>query len=90
MTTIYLLQNDVLLTTNNGFDKFMKPLIPFEEYLEDCCFVDKETFFDLLKEIYNDEIKKLPFHMKSKAVSIIVDWKKNYTEKRNKYLNSLK
>ena len=87
--TMYFIQNDILYTTNNGKDNNIKPYIPFEEFLEDCCWMKQEHFNELLKEIYDTEVKYMPQHFKSKAVAIIVDWRKNFKLKKEKFINSL-
>ena len=49
--TIWCIHNNVLHTTNNGFDSDENPIIPFLEFLQDVTqAVNKENFInDMLK-----------------------------------------
>ena len=89
MLASYILKDDTIYTSNNGCDNKKNPYIPLEEFLEDCCWVDEKTFMGLIDDMYQKEIKFLPFNLKSKAVPIIVDWKKNFNAKKEKFIQSL-
>jgi hypothetical protein len=76
---MWIVKNNILHTTNNGFDKMTKPLITFDEFLLDICILPQSHFNSMVKDLYEREISKLPTHMKSQAVATIVEYRKNYT-----------
>lgn len=88
-TRTFFLSNNTLYTSNYGFDCKENPFIPLNEYIEDICLVDKEQFLKFLKDI-QEELKYLPFHMKSVGISVLVDWRKNYDKYREKHLKNVK
>jgi hypothetical protein len=75
---MWIMKGDVLMTTNFGFDKDKKPLISFDDFLLDICILNKNTFIDMTKDMYNDELSKLPKHMKEHAIASLVKYRKNY------------
>ena len=81
--SIWCIKNGVLYTTNNGFDKNEKPIIPFLEFLQDVAQVDNKDLFikltnDMVKN--DEEIKLLPKHMYMMALKDIALFRKNYDE----------
>ncbi len=36
MTKIWMINNGIIYTSNNGYDKLVNPTIPLGEFLEDC------------------------------------------------------
>ena len=74
--SMWIMKNNVLHTTNHGFDKTIRPLISFDEFLLDICIVPQNQFNSLVKDMYEKEISKLPTHMKSQAVATIVRYRK--------------
>ena len=81
--SIWCIKNGVLYTTNSGFDKNEKPIIPFLEFLQDIAQVDnKDLFIKLTNDmVKNDkEIKLLPKHMYMMSLKDIALFRKNYDE----------
>ena len=82
---IYMINDGVLYTNNNGYDKLIKPMIPLSEFLEDCHFL---STFKEFKEMTDDMIKKeidlLPKHMKDMALNDIKNSHRLYLEKQRK------
>lgn len=87
---LWTVMNETLYTSNGGPDCFENPLIPFDEFLEDISLVGKNEFTKLVKELYTDEISKLPYHMKVMAVEVMVDWRKNFDVKQKNYMKKIK
>ena len=82
---IYMINDGVLYTNNNGYDKLIIPMIPLSEFLEDCHFL---STFKEFKEMTDDMIKKeidlLPKHMKDMALNDIKNSHRLYLEKQRK------
>jgi hypothetical protein len=76
--SMWTVKNNILYTSNHGFDKMTKPLISFDEFLLDMCIIPQSKFNFLVKDLYEKEISKLPTHMKSQAVATIVKYRKDY------------
>jgi hypothetical protein len=86
MPKIYLMDNNILMANNNGWDKDKIPFVPFDEWLGDCSWQPENAFKTMCRDIMDDEVKILPKHMKKEAIKIIVDWLKNFDDKRRSYL----
>ena len=89
--TIYLLQNGVVMVTNNGNDSKDKPYISFDDYLVDifngCKItqVDPYPLFNVLVgEMITKEIKNLPREMYLKCMDGILKFIKQDNEKNKK------
>ena len=76
--TIYIVKNDILYTSNYGFEKSEPPIIKFDEFLLDCCGLPFEQFIFLTEDMYRKEIIQLPLHMKILAVASLVKFKNKY------------
>ena len=85
--SMWIIKNNILHTTNHGFDKTLRPLISFDEFLLDICIVSPNKFKILVKDMYDKEISKLPNHMKAEAVATIVKYRKNYAYYQGKHKN---
>ena len=86
--SMWVMKNEILHTTNHGFDTIQRPLISFDEFLLDVCIVPQNQFNFLVKDMYEKEISKLPVHMKSQAVATIVKYRKNYAFYQARHRNS--
>lgn len=85
MPSMWVIKNNILYTTNNGYDKMKTPLIPLSEFLEDCSWVSTFKIFNkLVNDMIKDEIECLPPHMKVLALNDIKIAKQNYLEKLKK------
>ena len=83
MPNIWCKINGVLHTTNNGYDKNEKPIIPFLEFLQDIAQIgSKDKFIQITDDfIKNDvELKLLPKHMYIMVLKDISLFRKNYDE----------
>ena len=82
---MWMINNGILYTSNNGYDRLKTPTIPFSEFLEDCFGV--RTFVEFNCDV-NDMIKKeinfLPKHMKDLALNDIKNAKRAYLENARK------
>ncbi len=79
--TMWIMKEGVLHTTNNGWDRNEKPMIPFAEYLQDVAQIgNKQLFMNMTSQLYKDEVSKLPEDMKRQGVSTIVAFCRNYDE----------
>ena len=76
--SMWIMKNNILHTTNHGFDRILRPLISFDEFLLDICILPQNQFNSGVKDLYEKEISKLPVHMKSQAVATIVKYRKDY------------
>lgn len=77
----YNLEGGCLMTSNNGYDKEEKPMIPFGEFLQDVAQIDnKREFIRLVNNMIDTEIKYLPDPMKSIALKTIEEFKENYDD----------
>ena len=83
-TRIWLIKNNVLITTNFGEDNKETPLITFAEYLQDLSqMVNKKTFIELTKFMIiedKDDLLKMPKHMKLHYFKVIKDFRDNFDE----------
>ena len=86
--SMWIMKNNILHTTNHGFDKTLRPLISFDEFLLDICIIPQNQFNSAVKDMYEKEISKLSTHMKSQAVATIVKYRKNYAFYQAKHRNS--
>ena len=83
MPNVWCIINGVLHTTNNGYDKNEKPIIPFLEFLQDIAQIgSKDKFIQITDDfIKNDvELKLLPKHMYIMVLKDISLFRKNYDE----------
>ena len=72
MESIWTIHKNILMTSNNGYDRKERPQIPFAEYLLDVDRVDNEIIIArCIKELITTEINKLPTHMKNNALATI-------------------
>ena len=85
---MWIMKHDVLHTTNHGFDNMAKPLVNFDEFLLDICIIPQNQLNSLVKDMYEKEMSKLQSHMKSKAVSTIVEYRKKYAFYQEKHNNT--
>ena len=81
--TIWCIHNNVLHTTNNGFDSDEYPIIPFLEFLQDVAQVGNKEYFikltnDMLKN--DEDIKLLPKKMFMMLLKDISLFRANYDE----------
>ena len=81
--TIWCIHNNVLHTTNNGFDSDEYPIIPFLEFLQDIAQVGNKEYFikltnDMLKN--DEDIKLLPKKMFMMLLKDISLFRANYDE----------
>ena len=80
----YNLEEGCLMTSNNGYDKEEKPMIPFGEFLQDVAQIDnRRTFIRLVDNMIETEIKYLPDPIKSIALKTIEEFKENYDNWKN-------
>ena len=87
---MFLMIDNVLHTSNYGYDRVENPFIPFDEYIQDICVAPKDMFMRMLKEISRDEVSMMPSHMKAQAVKILVDWRQNYDVKKANHIKNIK
>ena len=82
MSCIWIVNNDVSYTANNGHDKLLKPIIPYSEFLKDCfCVSTFVEFYKIINDMIEKEIKLFPKHMKDMALNDIKKAKRAYLEK---------
>ena len=85
MPVVWLINDGVLYTSNNGFDKITTPIIPFSEFLEDCfCVSTFVEFNELVNDVVSKEINNFPQHMKDMAISDIKNAKRAFLENKQK------
>ena len=81
--TIWCINNNVLHTTNNGFDSDENPVIPFLEFHQDVAQAgNKENFIKLTNDMLkNDEdIKLIPKKMFMMLLKDIALFRANFDE----------
>ena len=82
---IYIINDGVLYTNNNGYDKLIKPMIPLSEFLEDCHFLSTfKEFKEMTDDMIKTEIDLFPKHMKDMALNDIKNSHRLYLEKQRK------
>ena len=80
-----MINNGILYTSNNGYDKLKNPKIPFSEFLEDCYGVGSFVEFNnSMKDMIKKEINFLPKNMKDLALNDIQNAKRAYLENARK------
>ena len=80
-----MINNGILYTSNNGYDKLKNPTIPFSEFLEDCYGVGSFVEFNnSMKDMIKKEINFLPKNMKDLALNDIQNAKRAYLENARK------
>jgi hypothetical protein len=78
---MWMINNGILYTSNNGYDKLKNPTIPFSEFLEDCYGVGTFVEFNkLVKDMIEKEINLFPKHMKDLALNDIKNAKRAFLE----------
>ena len=81
MPNMWMINNGILYTSNNGYDKLKNPTIPFSEFLEDCYGVGTFVEFNkLVKDMIEKEINLFPKHMKDLALNDIKNAKRAFLE----------
>jgi hypothetical protein len=79
ISALWMVKDDILYTTNNGYDSDKKPYIPFSEFLQDVIAVVSITdFIQMTNDMFRNEISKLPAEMKMMALTIIKYFRENY------------
>jgi len=82
---MYKINDGVLYTNNNGYDKLIKPMIPLSEYLEDCHLISTfKEFKEMTDDMIKTEINLFPKHMKDMALNDIKNSHRLYLEKQRK------
>ena len=83
--SIYTIEDRVLYTSNNGWDKKENPSIPLMEFLEDVLQIRNRVNKDIAKSIMGacmieieNEINRLPTHMKTLGQKDLTMFKNMY------------
>ena len=80
-----MINNGILYTSNNGYEKLKNTTIPFSEFLEDCYGVGSFVEFNnSMKDMIKKEINFLPKNMKDLALNDIQNAKRAYLENARK------
>lgn len=75
------MKNGHLYTTNNGYDRDTKPLIPFMEFLQDLAQVGSyEEFINLTNQWTREELDRLPNKFRRHALTDIKLFREHYHE----------
>lgn len=78
-SSTYFIRDNVIYTSNCGYDRNETPYIPLSEFLEDCMCVPTFKFYnELCDELINNEVSRMPSHFKELAMKDINDAKRLY------------